>query len=164
MCVEGFKAFNNDMTNRYGMKFETGKIYLSKDSIVKFRNGGFHLCKNFEDTLRYFDAFNEQINICSVLGFGNTDIYNDEYYGYYDMYAVQKLYIIKMLSRDEILQMAKELSEFRLERFVSLYKLSKEEIEFLKPYPTTVFDAIEFYQYGNQKVYERSDNSGKNNS
>ncbi len=163
MYVKGFKTFNHDMTNRYGVKFEIGKLYISS-GFVRFKYNGFHLCNNFEDTLRYFDAFNEQVNICSVLGYGDIDVYNDEYYGYYDMYAVQKLYIDSILSRDSILKMAKELPNYRLQRFVSLYKLTEEEIDFLKPYTDDVGNAIEYYQHQKINVYEGSDNSGKNNS
>lgn len=163
MFITGYKAFNKDMTNRYGTKFLIGILYTS-NGIVKFKNNGFHLCKNFEDTLRYFDAFNEQINICKVSGFGNIDKYNNEYYGYLDMYAVEKLYIDKLLNRNEILEMAKDLPNYRLEKFVSLYKLTQEEIDFLKPFSDDVDSAIKYYQYRNNKVYERSGYNGKNNS
>ena len=159
MYVRGFKAFNSDMTNRYGIKFEVGCVYLSND-IVKFRTSGFHLCKNFEDTLRYFDAMNGQINICSVVGFGDVDKYNDEYYGYYDMYSAQKMYIHKILSREDIIKMAKDLNDIRLERFVSLYKLTDSELEYLKPYSDKVEDAIKYHQYGDSKVYKRRCNNG----
>lgn len=158
MYVRGFKAFNSDMTNRYGKSFSVGCVYLS-ENIVKFKKYGYHMCKNFEDTLRYFDAMNGQISICSVIGFGLIDKYSDEYNGYYDMYAVQKIYIERKLERDELLQMAKNLNSFRLERFVSMFRLSDDEIQFLEPYPLNVSDAIEYYQYGNKKVYAKRGNS-----
>ena len=60
----GYKCFNENLINRYGTKFEIGKIYHANGNI-KFGNkgNGFHLCKNLEDTLRYFKSFNYKINI-----------------------------------------------------------------------------------------------------
>ncbi len=58
----GYKCFNSDLTNRYGSKFEVGKTYHAKGDIKFGNNGnGFHMCKNMEDTLRYFDAFNDNV-------------------------------------------------------------------------------------------------------
>lgn len=97
----GYKCFNDDLTNRYGTKFEVGKTYHANGDI-KFGNdgNGFHMCKNIEDTLRYFDAFNDNIRICLVYGFGEFNEYDDEYNGYYDMYSYEYLTILKELSRE----------------------------------------------------------------
>jgi len=101
--VFGFKCFDKGLVNSYGVKFEEGKIYETCGEI-KFGlwGNGYHMCKNIEDTLRYFDGMNMDVDICSVLGMGNIDIYNDDYNGYYDMYSVEKIKIIKLLTRDEI--------------------------------------------------------------
>ena len=66
--------FNDDLTNRYGTKFEVGKTYHANGDI-KFGNdgNGFHMCKNIEDTLRYFDAFNDNIRICLKVNFYSND-------------------------------------------------------------------------------------------
>ena len=78
------------MTNRYGMKFEVGKIYMACGPIKFGNNGnGFHMCKNMEDTFRYFDSTN--IAVCKVNGFGKKKLYEDEYYGFYDMYTRSKM-------------------------------------------------------------------------
>ena len=81
----GYKCFNEDLTNRYGAEFKVGKTYHVSGNI-KFGNdgNGFHMCKNMEDTLRYFDAFNGNVRICLVYGFGKSNKYNDEYNGFYD--------------------------------------------------------------------------------
>ena len=59
MFVIGYKGFNKDFTNRYGDKFEIGKIYHA-DSEIKWGNkgNGFHLCTNIEDCFRYVDPNN----------------------------------------------------------------------------------------------------------
>ena len=54
----GYKCFNENLTNRYNTKFEIGKIYHVNGNIKFGNNGnGFHICKNLEDTLRYFNSF-----------------------------------------------------------------------------------------------------------
>ena len=81
MLVQGYKAFNGDMTNRYGQVFEEGKTY-SVCSEPKFgTNGeGFHFCKRLEDTLRYFPGMEEKIQIAHVTCLGDYVKSNDEFY------------------------------------------------------------------------------------
>lgn len=69
--ITGYKCFNKDLINRYGMQFEVGKIY-SVNGNISFGNNGndFHMCVRLEDTLRYFDSFTQEIDICEVIGYG----------------------------------------------------------------------------------------------
>lgn len=153
--VVGYKAFNKDLTNRYGKKFEVGKIYIAP-GIIKFGNNGngFHLCRNMEDTFRYFDP--ENMTVCKVIGSGEMDEGTDHYYGFYEMYAVKRLKILKELSRLEIVEQGLKLPELRAQRFVSLFPLTKEEIilfkEQFKNYKR-VLDAISYYQEKDEKIY-----------
>lgn len=69
MKQRGFKAFNKNMENQYGIKFEEGKIYTIPEHIIltKGTQGtGFHYTPNLEDTLRYVDGMIEEIKIASV--------------------------------------------------------------------------------------------------
>ena len=155
MEVVGYKAFNKDLTNRYGKKFETGKIYITP-GIIKFGNygNGFHLCKNIEDTFRYFDPKN--MTICKVIGSGEMDEGEDHYNGFYEMYAVERLKILRELSRLEIIEEGLKLNEVRAERFVSLFPLTKKEIDlFKKQYKKdiSVLDAIAYHQENDKKIY-----------
>lgn len=154
----GYKCFNDDLTNRYGTKFEVGKTYHANGDI-KFGNdgNGFHMCKNIEDTLRYFDAFNDNIRICLVYGFGEFNEYDDEYNGYYDMYSYEYLTILKELSREEIINYALNICEYRLKRFISLYKLNIDEIELFKSKfynNDNILKCIKYYQENNEDVYK----------
>ena len=136
------------MTNRYGKKFEVGKIYTATGTIKFGNNGnGFHMCKNMEDTFRYFDSTN--IAVCKVNGFGKKELYEDEYYGFYDMYAVEKIEILKLLKRKEILEYMLNNYPSNVIRFIQLFKLYDDELKlfedkFKNEY--RVIDAIEFYQ------------------
>ena len=134
--IIGYKALNSDFTNRYGFKFEIGKTYKVYNEVKFGNNGnGFHFCENFEDTLRYFDAIDDDIILTKVEATGKIVEYNDEYYGFYNMYCSEKIKILEIIDRKQIIEMAKKLSSyyelFRFTRFISLYKLTKDEQEYL---------------------------------
>lgn len=159
MEIKGYKCFNKDLTNRYGTKFSIGKIYVAQ-GVIKFGNNGngFHICKNIEDTFRYFDTSNKDIRICEVIGSGEMVEYSDEYYGYYNMYSVQKLEILRELAREQIIQEGLKMDEIRAERFVSTLDLNKEEIQLFKDSfknKDNVLDAIAYYYEGDKTIYSR---------
>ena len=131
--VYGYKCFNKGLTNRYGEKFEIGKMYQCNKEI-KFGNDGhgFHICKRLEDTLRYFDAMNEDVDICEVKCSGKIEENEDDYNGYYDMYACECLEIIRLLTREEIITYGLNLTDDAAKRFVSLFKLNDQEISLFK--------------------------------
>lgn len=157
MEVVGYKCFEKGLKNRYSKEFFIGKIYLTP-GIIKFRENGFHMCKNMEDIFRYFNALDKEVDVCLVRGSGHIDTYNDEYAGYYDMYCVEKLEILKKLTRDEIINKALTLNELRAIRFVSSFKLTLEEIEIFKSRfknKIDVMDAIKYYQENDKTIYQR---------
>ena len=132
--IEGYKEFNDDMTNRYKMKFEVGKLYIAK-GIISFGNdgNGFHMCKRIEDTLRYYDAFNQKICLCKVIGSDDFASYYDDYYGYYDLYTFEKLYISKKLTYEDILDevfkmdLKKSYKSEKLEAYIEYYQENNKD-------------------------------------
>lgn len=79
-------------------------------------------------------------------------------YGYYGLYAAENLEIIKILTREEIIEYGLNLYPERAERFVSGLKLSDDEIELFKErYKNSyrVLDAISYYQLNDKEVYSR---------
>ena len=171
MMIMGYKAFDSKTNNRYGMHFEESKVY-KVDGEVKFGTcgNGYHMCSRLEDTLRYVDT-NDDFVIAEVIGFGDMVLSEDEYNGYYDMYAVRNIYIKKILSRDEIIKMMLNVNENRAFRFVQFYPLSDEEKEMFKlgyAFSEKVLDGIRYYQEGDKDVYSRKSPSyvkkiGENN-
>ena len=159
MEIRGYKCFNKDLINRYGKKFEVGKIYVASGALKFGNNGnGFHLCKNIEDTFRFFDVSNNDICICEVVGSGNIIEYEDKYNGYFGMYCVEKLKIEKELSREELVEQGLNLGFLRAERFVSMFPLTQEEIELFKQkYKNyiNVLDAIAYHQENDKERYAR---------
>ena len=159
MIVRGYKCFNKDFTNRYGVKFEVGKIYIADSQVKSGLNGKkYRLCKNLEDTFRYFDAVNYDIKICEVIGSGNVVTYIDEYYGYYDMYAVEKIKIKKELIHEEIISYGLNLNPTSVKRFIQGFKLMEEEIIMFKEKfknEQSVLDTIAYYKENNKEVYKK---------
>lgn len=155
--VIGYKCFNKGLVTRYGDVLEVGKEYTSIDN-PKFGHSGFHFCKNMEDTFRYFDCFNDEVDVCIVEGFGKVERYDDEYYEYFDMYTTDKIKILQKLSREEIIYEGLNLDALRAERFVSTFGLTKEEIKLFKErffYSNRVLNAISYYQENDKEVYKR---------
>lgn len=154
-----YKAFNKDMTNRYGMKFEEGETY-SVSGELKFGldGNGFHFCKRLEDTLRYVPAMEEEVSIAKVKSSGEKIERIDEYYDYHDIFVTRTLKIDKILSREEIIKMFLYAPPQRVIRFVSGYKLTEEEIELFKEIyknEKTVLQAISYHQERDLDAYSR---------
>ena len=158
--IKGYKAFNKDLTNRYGSEFVEGTTYRVEGELKFGNNGnGFHFCKRLEDTLRYFPGMEEAIDIAEVTSLEDNAEKYDEYNGYYDLYAARALRIDRILPREEIIEMFLNKSEERVIRFVSGYKLTPEEIEMFKlrycDEPRIIM-AIQYYQEEDKEVYKRN--------
>lgn len=159
MEVRGFKAFLDGRVNRYGKVFEEGEHYHVDGDICFGNHGnGLHFCKRMEDTLRYVDAMNNPVEIAEVIGSGEMVEFNDEYYGYYDMYSASDLQIVKFLTRREIIEYFLGQHEISVRRFVSGFKLTDDEKELFKIQfadDVNVLRAIAYYQDKDLDVYSR---------
>lgn len=163
--IEGYKVFSNEFKTFNGVQFKEGD-FMHVDGNIKAGpcNGrGFHLCLNFEDTFRF--AGDNPI-LCEVIGFGIiSPEYEDEYNGYFDIYACSDIYIKRIVPRKEIIEMAKNLSEDRLERLIQTYKMTDDEIKQIMSNldrRTKVLKAIMYYHFGDKCAYGRSKNNGWN--
>lgn len=161
MKIEGYKVFNKELINRYGMKFEEQheyKVDISKRNIKYGNNGyGFHFVKRIEDGLRYFNGMNQEIDIVKVISLGEVIEFWDEYYGYYDLYVTDHIYIDHILSRQEIISSLVGGSFYRIERFIQGYKLTEEEIDKILEYYSMdcIYKAIDYYQLDNKDAYTK---------
>ncbi len=159
--VIGYKCFNKDHTNRYGMEFIEGRTYTSSSSHVSFGNNnksGYHMCKNLEDTFRFFPAGTEDISVAKVTGSGNIIVRDDEYNGFYDMYSVEKIHIDRFLTREEIIYYFLNKDVLRVCRFIQLFKLTDKEIGlFMNAFSSssTVINYILYYQLGDKEAFNR---------
>lgn len=155
MEVKGYKAFNRDMTNRYGIPFEIGATYRVTGDI-KFGNdgNGFHMCKELSDVFRYF--MDEDPIVAKVTGRGECVKCDDEYNGYYDMYAVSEITIDAILSREDILNLMLQSHEIANKKFLSTYHLNDEEKAiYMSHYQDnfTMLQWILYYQSGYKDIF-----------
>lgn len=131
--VKGYKAFNKNMTNRYNTEFIEGEIYYTEGPLKFGNNGnGYHFCQRLEDTLRYFPAMEEEIKIAKVTSYEDYIVRDDEYYGYYDLYAARTISIDKILSHEDIIEEMISANYAAATRFVKSFKLSEEELQRFK--------------------------------
>lgn len=153
--IRGYKAFNN-MSDRYGNTYELNKDYHA-DGKIKWQENGFHFCKNLEDVFRYYDGFDENTVVCMVEGSGIVFTYYDDYAEYYDMYVSSDIRILKILSREEIINSVLHKNIFSIQRLISGYKLTDDEINiilensdsrFIKPY-------VDYYQKNDKEAFQR---------
>lgn len=158
-CMQAYKCFNKGLINSYGTKYEVGKLYYAEGQITFGVTGnGFHVCENLEDTLRFFDAFNEEIDICLVNCFGKYDKRDDEYNGYFSMYCFEYLRILKVLTREEIINYGLNLDENRVVRFISSFKLTKDEENLFREKFSNcwnVINHINYYQENDKDSFKR---------
>ena len=129
--ISGFKCFYSGLVNAFGDKLELDKKYICNEP-VKFKSKGYHICTNLEDTLRFFDGMNKQVDICEAIGYPEYVKYDDEYFGYYDMYACGGLLLKRILTRDEIIKIADSMHSEAFKRFSRDYKLTTEELDYFK--------------------------------
>ena len=156
--IRGYKCFNGDFTNRYGMKFNVGCCY-KVDGDIKFGGlgNGFHMCKNLVDVFRYFDTSEDDFILCEVVGSGNFNCYDDEYNGFYNMYAVECIEIIRIINRVEIIENVLNMDVFMLKRFIQLFRMNNNEINLFYNRFGLIDDiilAIDYYQNGNKNAYK----------
>ena len=158
--MEGYKIFNKGLVNRYGYKFQEGNSYKVNTKITSIKYGnngyGFHFVKRLEDGLRYFDGMNKEIDIAKVTSLGEIKEFYDDYYGYYDLYVTDHIYINHVLTRKEIIEEVLNMQQKRVERFISGYKLTEEEINIInRNNDENIEKAINYYQRNIKNVYEK---------
>ena len=165
--IIAYKAFNEGLVNRYGDKFEIGKIYSVNGPVKWGNNGhGFHMCIYPENCFRYFDS--ENCELALVKGFGEMKCYEDEYNAYYDMYVCECMEILRILNRNEIIEQALTLYTYRIENFLKTFKLNADEIELFKEaYKKSdrVLKFISYYQENDKDAFvkRRGIYNGRNN-
>ncbi len=157
MEIKGYKAFDKDSRNRYGCSFTPGETY-HVDGEIKFGNigNGYHFCKELCDVFRYVDT-SEDIKVAEVTGFGKFVRYDDEYYGYYDMYAIESIRIDRFLQREEIIAHMLLTNEVNCKKFLGMFPLTDEEKKmFLRRFKNnmSMIEFLLYYQFGYTQIYE----------
>ena len=162
--IYGYKAFNKNLTNQYGEKYKIHKLYT--DPRIN-DGGGYHFCKNLEDVY-FFYRDSDTTEIYHVCGRGKTYYYSNDYCGLYDVYATEKLIILDLATREEIINMflnGKNITQDRLLRFISFFKMSKEELLLFKNKysnndniymnSNNIMNYLSYYQEGNKDAFSK---------
>lgn len=151
--VTGYKAFNKGLINQFNETYEVGKDY-TLNSDLKWKKKGFHFAENLEDVLRYYDGFGE-IDICVVIGYGDIMSFYDDYYDY-EIIVSDHMRIVKVLSREEILEYAKKLPDYRLCRFISGFGLNEDEQLYLTEGRSDLVQRyVRYFQCGEKDAFQR---------
>jgi hypothetical protein len=158
--VKGYKAFNNDATNRYGKPFTEGETYRVTGDIKFGNNGnGFHMCTALSDIFRYVNATEEEVLVARVTGRGNMVCFDDTYYGYYDMYACEEITVDKFLSREEVIEEMLNSSSIQVKKFIVTCRLSEEEaLKFVRKFRSNieVIKTLLYYHFHNEDIYKQN--------
>jgi hypothetical protein len=158
MKVNGYKCFNKDKTNRYGMPFEEGKTYTVDGPIVFGNDGnGYHMATHLSDVFRYFDTENDNFTVAKVTGMDECVAFDDDYNAYYDMYACKTIRINHFMSREEIIdEMLKCNIPYQLTNFFRTFYLTYEEkVLFARKFRNNaeVIKSLLFYQFHYDRVF-----------
>ena len=157
--MKGYKLLDIGLINEYGFKYEINKIYTLEGEL-KWNHNGFHFCTNIEDTLRYRDKEKGTFEIVEVESLGNlvdgSNVEND-YYGYETGYAPDKFKIIKIVSREELIDIVLKSNNInRITRLIYSIPLSEEEITKIKEMYSNkelINQYIDYYQYDKKDAF-----------
>lgn len=156
--VKGYKAFNKDATNRYGKPFTEGETY-HVDGEIKFGNdgNGFHMCTALSDVFRYVNAVEDDVLVAEVTGRGQMVHFDDNYYGYYDMFACEEITIDKFLSRTEVIDRILNSPVHEVRKFLTTCRLSEEEkVQFARKFRDDIetIKYLLYHHFGCKEVFK----------
>lgn len=157
MEIKGYKAFSEDLTNKYGVPFDEGKQYKVSGKISFGNEGnGYHMCTHISDVFRYVDAVSSEVKVAVVIGSGECVCFNDEYEGYYDMYACEEIYIERILTREEVISLMLKQHDFDVMKFIKTFKMNyNETLLFFSAFKgrIDIEKMLLYYQCGCKDVY-----------
>lgn len=161
MKITGYKAFNIDMTNQYGMKFEEGKTYTISGEVRKGTHGnGYHFAKNLEDSIHFIiDDKHDNVVVAKVTGKGNIQTFSTEDKEFDDLYVASSLTVDHIMTREEVIHHMLEKNVISAQHFIRKFPLNAEEQHSFK----TKFSgdigfqrAMAYYQEGDKEIYNRA--------
>lgn len=149
--IKGFKAFDRNIEN-LNEGILVSSIKYNEDLI----NSKFSFAKNMEDSLKFqVNAVNkENPIIAQVTGIGDTKRIDSEYYEFFNLYNSKDILIDKIFTEKEIIEQALNLSQDRMERFVSMYHLTDEQMQLFKNRHINVDLAMLYFQKNILDVYK----------
>ena len=134
--IIAYKAFFKGLKNNIdGIDYQVGKEYKTTSNL-QYMKRGFHMCEKPEDCFRFLRPTETDVDLTLVKGYGKMYGFDAGYRAYDDtigyIYITEKMRILKVFTREEILDMAVKMPPIRLDTLLYLYPLTKEEAEYLK--------------------------------
>ena len=153
--MKGYKVLNKGLINRYGYQYEIGKKYILIGEL-KWSENGFHFCSNPEDCLRYINGFTDEYDMTEVEGSGEIYKFDDDYYGYYDMYASSEMEITRVIPREEFIGMVvNSHNDGRVQRLISTTSLTEDEMNLIEAFYPNLKPYIDYYQHKDLDAFTR---------
>ncbi len=151
----GYKATDGQRRNRFGVLIEEGKIYTAYGEIIpgaynREKMNGYHMSEPLANVFRYFDCETKGIEVAEVKGFGTCIKFEDDYNGYFDMYACSNVEILRYLKREEYVERMLHQSEDDIRKFLMTFKLKEDEKDvYLDRFKNNyrVKEYMAYYQY-----------------
>lgn len=134
--VIAFKAFFKGLKNNLdGIDYQIGKEYKTTNDL-QYMKRGFHMCEKPEDCFRFLRPVETEVELALVKGYGKMYGFDAGYRAYDDtigyIYITEKMEILKVFTREEIINMAVDMPPIRLDVFLYLYPITEEEANYLK--------------------------------
>ena len=155
--IYGYKAFYKGLINNEGEKFCEGETNY-KDGEGYFYDRKYLFCEKLEDAISFVNSFENDIEVAKVSSTDASDDLLSAPFGGSIRYISSSLKIEKVLSRKEIIDSM--LLNGDMNKFISLYKLSDEEINYILDKYDGSIDYIsryiDRYQKGEKDAFVRT--------
>ena len=155
--VYGYKAFYEGLINNNGEKFSIGKTnYANVESY--FCKKGYLFCEDLVDSLSFVNTFENKIEIAEVCSDDLNGYILSKPYNGHKRHVCYNLEVVRIIPRKEIIDSMLKVGE--MDKFVSLYKLTDDEIEYILENYNGSIDYlsryIERYQKGEKDAFVRT--------
>ena len=129
--VIAYKAFFEGLTNQIdNVHHEIGKEY-SVEGDIEWMGNGYHMCEDPEDCFFYLKPSKAKVELTLVRGFGDLYSVDTGYKAYDDRngiaYVCRCMEVLKVFTREEIIEIGLNLIGSRLEKFIERFPLTEEE-------------------------------------
>ena len=157
--IYGYKGLKKGNMTHFGDVLEEGVTYSVEGPLkVGLRNGeegnGYHMCEYLSDVFRFFP--NEKPIIAFVEGSDENIEYSDDYYGNLGMHVCRSIKILKILSREEVIDTILDSGEMNIVNYLRTDKLNEEEtdkfLDCCRSYPI-ILEEILYSQKGYKDIF-----------
>ena len=131
MTKLGYKCFYKGLESKHWGKLELRHSYHFDSPVLQGEDErGFHFCERLEDALQHFSTWAFDVEIAEVIAIGKISRSSKAVFEY----IASDIVISKVLSKDEVMNIAKKMEPVRFAKFITCYPLSDEDLYSFKSY------------------------------